>query len=166
MADTLLSTNDKKEALSRVYACAVAAGAGYVTSAPQYDRDGIDLQIRAGGDMRPGIDVQLKATVNLERKGDGHYRFPLPRHNFDLLRASTQTPRLLVVLALPKQEDRWLTLTTKKLALRRCAFWANLKGQPETRNQHTITISLREQNRFDVAGLRQLMELSRTGTIQ
>lgn len=76
MADTLLSTNDKKEALSRVYACAVAAGAGYVTSAPQYDRDGIDLQIRAGGDMRPGIDVQLKATVNLERKGDGHYRSP------------------------------------------------------------------------------------------
>lgn len=93
MADTLLSTNDKKEALSRVYACAVAAGASYVTSAPQYDRDGIDPQIRAGGDMRPGIDVQLKATVNLERKGDGHYRFPLPRHNFDLLRASRRRAR-------------------------------------------------------------------------
>lgn len=41
-----------------------------------------------------------------------------------------------------------------------------LEGTAGTRNQYTITISLREQNRFDVAGLRQLMELSRTGTIQ
>ena len=164
--DTLLSESDKKEELSRIYARAVAAGAGYITSVSNYDREGIDLQIRAGGHMRPAIDVQLKATINLEDKGDGHFRFPLPRRNFDLLRESAQTPRLLVVLALPKREDRWLTLTTKKLVLRRCAFWASLKGHPETRNRHTITVSLREQNRFDVAGLRRLMELSRTGAIQ
>lgn len=166
MTDALLSPSDKKEELSRVYARAVAAGAGYVTSVPDYDRDGIDLQIRAGGAMRPAIDVQLKATVTLRDRGGGHYRFPLPKRNFDLLRENTQTPRLLVVLALPKQEERWLTLTTKKLILRRCAFWANLKGHPETRNQRTITVSLKEQNRFDVEGLRHLMELSRKGTIQ
>lgn len=166
MADALLSTSDKEEELSRIYACAVAAGAGYVTAQSNYDREGIDLQIRAGGTMRPAIDVQLKATINLADKGNGHYRFPLPRRNYDLLRESTQTPRLLVVLALPKQEDRWLTLTTKKLVLRRCAFWASLKGQPAIRNRRTITVSLREQNRFDVAGLRRLMELSRRGTIQ
>ena len=165
MVDTLLSRSDKEEELSRIYARAVAAGAGYVTSVPDYDRDGVDLQIRAGGAMRPGIDVQLKATVRLG-KGDGHYRFPLPRRNFDLLRESTQTPRLLVVLALPEQEDRWLTLTTKKLTLRRCAFWANLMGEPETHNRYTVTVSLREQDRFDVAGLRDLMEASRTGAIQ
>ena len=166
MADALLSTSDKEEELSRVYARAVAAGAGYVTLEPNYDRDGIDLQIHAGGAMRPAIDVQLKATVNLQDKGDGHYRFPLPRRNYDLLRESTQTPRLLVVLALPKHENRWLTVTTKKLILRGCAFWANLKGEPDTRNQRTITVSLREQNRFNVAGLRGLMEQSRSGTIQ
>ena len=54
----------------------------------------------------------------------------------------------------------------EKLVLRGCAFWANLKGKPDTRNQRTITVSLREQNRFDVAGLRGLMEQSRSGTIQ
>ena len=64
MVDTLLSKADKEEELSRIYARAVAAGAGYVTSVPEYDRDGVDLQIRAGGHMRPAIDLQLKATIN------------------------------------------------------------------------------------------------------
>ncbi len=78
MVDTLLSKADKEEELSRIYARAVAAGAGYVTSVPEYDRDGVDLQIRAGGHMRPAIDLQLKATINLEDKGEEHFRYPLP----------------------------------------------------------------------------------------
>ena len=38
MADTLLTEADKKEELSRVYARAVAAVAGYVTEVPDLDR--------------------------------------------------------------------------------------------------------------------------------
>ena len=166
MADTLLSEADKKEELSRVYVRAVAASAGYVTGLPDQDRDGVDLQVRAGGDMRPAIDLQLKATVNLLDKDDHHFRFRLPRRNFDLLRVNTQTPRLLVVLALPRRECRWLTLTTKKMVLRRCAYWANLRGQPETTNRSTITVSLGKKDVFDVIGLQRLMAQSRTGTIQ
>ena len=49
--------------------------------------------------------------------------------------------------------------------IRGASMW-RLKGHPETRNQRTITVSLKEQNRFDVEGLRRLMELSRKGTIQ
>ena len=165
MADTLLSEANKKEELSRVYARAVAAVAGYVTGVPDYDRDGVDLRISAGGAMRPAIDLQLKATVNLQDKDD-HFRFPLPKRNFELLRKSTQTPRLLVVFALPKQENRWLTVTTEKLVLRRCAYWANLRGQPETTNRSTVTVSLGKKDIFDVTGLQRLMAQSRTGTIQ
>ena len=166
MADALLSKADKEEELSRIYARAVAAGAGYVTSVPEYDRDGVDLQIRAGGHMRPAIDLQLKATINLEGKGEEHFRYPLPVRNFDLLRQDTQTPRLLVVLALPKQEDRWLKLTARKMVLRRCAYWATLRRHPKTLNRRTITVSLSKRNLFDVTGLRGLMEQARTGSIQ
>lgn len=166
MVDTLLSKADKEEELSRVYARAVAAGAGYVTSVPEYDRDGVDLQIRAGGHMRPAIDLQLKATINLEDKGEEHFLYPLPVRNFDLLREDTQTPRLLVVLALPRQEERWLKLTARKMVLRRCAYWATLKKQPKTPNRRTITVSLSRRNLFDVTGLRSLMEQARTGSIQ
>src|SRR5262245_22650473 len=36
VSDNLLSTQDRQEALSRAYASAVAAGAGYVTYIPDY----------------------------------------------------------------------------------------------------------------------------------
>ena len=54
--------------------------------------------------------TQLKATA-LSDSADGHYRFALKRRNYDLLREETQTPRLLVVLELPSDEDRWITIT-------------------------------------------------------
>ena len=130
MADALLSVQDREEALSRAYVRAVAANAGYATSECDFDRDGVDLRINAGGAMRPAIDLQLKATINLAESRDGRYRFPLLRRNYVLLRDETQTPRLLVVLDLPKDEDQWMTMTTEEMVLRRCAHLAQLEGLP------------------------------------
>ena len=65
MTDRLLGTADRKEALSRVYTRAVAAAAGYAVGECDFDRDGVDLRIHAGGEMRPALDLQLKATVRL-----------------------------------------------------------------------------------------------------
>ena len=118
----LLTTPDREEALSRVYARAVAAVAGYVTADTDFDRDGVDLRIQSGGTMRPALDLQLKATINLRASPDGHYRFPLNRRNYDLLRVETQTPRLLVVLHLPRNEERWVTITAEELVMRRRAY--------------------------------------------
>ena len=166
MTDALLTTMDREEALSRVYVRAVAAGAGYVTADCDFDRDGVDLQIRAGGAMRPTVDLQLKATVNLSDSADGHYRFALKRRNYDLLREETQTPRLLVVLELPSDEDRWITITADELILRRRAYWLNLKGFDETENRSTVTVRIPMRNVFDVDSLRSLMEQSRRGNIR
>lgn len=161
MTDALLTTADQEEALSCVYVRAVAARAGYTMSTPSPDRDGVDLQIHAGGARRPALNVQLKATVNLERRGDGHVRYPLKRRNYDLLRIETQTPRLLVVLDLPNEEDRWMTVTEDELVLRHRAYWLSLQGYKETANKESITIPIPEGNLFDVEGLRRLMEQSR-----
>lgn len=49
MTDALLTQNDRAEALSRAYVSAVAAMAGYTISAPDFDRDSIDVVIGAGG---------------------------------------------------------------------------------------------------------------------
>ena len=73
MTDALLSEEDVKEALSRVYVMAVAARAGFDTSKTELDRDGVDLRIHAGGAMRPALDLQLKATVNLCSLSDGRH---------------------------------------------------------------------------------------------
>ena len=101
VTDTLLGAGDRKEALSRVYARAVAAAAGYVVGECDFDRDGVDLRIHAGGEMRPALDLQLKATVKLSDRVGGYRRFALKRRNYDLLSEGVQTPRLLVVVDLP-----------------------------------------------------------------
>lgn len=166
MTEMLLTTPDREEALSRVYARAVAAVAGYVTADADFDRDGVDLRIQSGGAMRPALDLQLKATINLRASPDGHYRFPLNRRNYDLLRMETQTPRLLVVLDLPRKEERWATISAKKLVMRRRAYWLSLRSCEATDNQSSITVRIPMRNVFDVDNLKALMDQSRRGTVR
>ena len=115
--------------------------------------------------MRPALDLQLKATVNLERRRDGYVRFPLKRRNHDLLRIETQTPRLLVVLDLPSDSNQWMTLTENELVLRHRAYWLSLRTNEETTNKVSVTIEIPEGNLFNVESLRCLMERSRGGKI-
>lgn len=163
MTDALLTVSDQKEALSLVYAQAVAARAGYVTGVPNTDRDSVDLCIRAGGRMRPLLDLQLKATINLERPRDGFLHFPLNVKNYNDLRIEVQILRLLVVLDLPKEEKQWMTISQDELILRHRAYWLNLRGEEETANQSSVTVRIPEENLFNVESLRALMEQSRRG---
>jgi hypothetical protein len=148
------------------YAHTVAARAGYTIAVYDLDRDGIDLRIQAGGAMRPALELQLKATINLQEPKDGALQFRLPSRNHNLLRLPTQTPRLLVVLNLPRDQRQWMTVTSDELIIRHRAYWANLSGRDETRNVDSITVPILMQNVFDVPNLQALMDQSRTGRIQ
>ena len=163
--DDLLTTADHEEALSRSYVRSIASHCRYIVLDMDFDRDGIDLQIKAGGSMRPSIDLQLKATINLGEIQNDVFRFPLKRRNYDLLRIETMIPRILVLLDLPRDEERWLTISSDELILRRCAYWVSLRGQPETDNVETVTISLPARNRFNDDELRRLMDMARSGII-
>lgn len=164
--DKLLTARDEEERLSMAYAHAVAARAGYTTAVYDLDRDGVDLRIQAGGDMRPALELQMKATFNLRQAGDESFHFPLPVNNYNLLRIRTQTPRLLVVLDLPRDEQQWLTITDDELVIRHRAYWLNLRGREETDNRESVTVAIPQANLFDVAGLQNLMAQSRAGVIQ
>lgn len=166
MTDSLLTSNDIEEELSRAYVQAVAARAGYTTAHYSKDRDGIDMLIRAGGKMRPAIDIQLKATINLGNPSNGFFHFPLRSENHNLLCFPSQTPRLLVVLDLPRDQAKWLTIAADELILRRKAYWLSLREHDETENEASITVHIPEQNLFNVDNLHWLMEQSRQGSIQ
>ena len=167
MPDALLTTQQEEENLSKVYAHAVAARAGYTTAVYEHDMDGVDIRIQAGGAMRPAIELQLKATINLgPPDDDGYFHFPLRRPNYDNLIIDTQTPRYLVVLDLPREESEWMTISDQELKLRRRAYWLDLLGEDETENQYSITVRIPESNVFDVGSLRALMEQSRGGRIR
>lgn len=166
MTDGLLANPDQKEGLSFVYAKALAVRAGYMVSVPEPDRDSIDLRIQAGGAYRPAIDLQLKATTNISKPGEGSLSFRLSIKNYDDLRIETQTPRLLVVLEIPNDESLWMTVTTEELILRRRAYWLNLqRDHEEITDQETVTVHIPEQNILNVETLRKLMEQSRVGEL-
>ena len=166
MSDALLTDADQKEALSRVYARAIAARAGYTASDPDFDRDSVDIRINAGGKMRPSLDLQLKATTTLGEPVDGHYRFHLKPKNYDDLIVDTQVPRLLVVLDLPRDKDRWMNLSAERLILRRRALWISLNGFEKSSNRFSVTVRIPAVNLFTIDSLRDLMEQSRRGEIQ
>jgi hypothetical protein len=131
---SLLADTDIEEAISSAYAHAVAAAAGVVVALRHFDKDGIDITFETGGDQRPKIDAQLKATINLSANATGILKFPCPRRNYDLLRVPTQVPRILIVLHLPKNQNEWVTCTPETLIMRNCAYWINLNGAPESDN--------------------------------
>lgn len=163
---TLLTAPDQKEALSRVYVAALAARAGYLTSVPEPDRDSIDMRVQAGGPRRPALDFQLKATTGFADPRQGSLPFRLPIKNYSDLREETQTPRLLVVLLLPNDESRWLSVTDEDLVLRRRAYWLSLqRDHEEIGDRETVTVRIPEQNTLDVEALQELMERSRAGDI-
>jgi hypothetical protein len=165
MSDALLTIQDRQEKFSRAYAAAIAAGAGYATYVPDIDRDSVDIGFNAGGDMRPNLHVQLKSTINLRRVGNV-LKFHLQKKNYDDLRARTQVPRILVVLDLPKSEKTWLNISVKRLIIRRCAFWMSLSGMPPLPDQRqSITLDIPSDIRFDVEGLKDIMQMARSGAV-
>jgi hypothetical protein len=166
MTDSLLAPTDIQDALLNVYADAIAAGAGYVTARQNFDRDGVDIQFRAGGSMLPSMDAQLKATINLGQPDqDGVFKFPLKKRNYDYLILQTTVPRILIVYDMPTDQQHWMTTTNQAMILKRCAYWTSLRGLDATENKESVTVSIPEVNRFDVEALRRLMDQARSGVI-
>lgn len=164
--DELLTEEDVESALSKAYVQAIAGHAGYLCGSPSDpDRDSVDIQISAGGHMRPKLDVQLKSTMNLRGNAEA-FSYPLKLKNYNDLRIETQTPRILVILDLPDDRSSWLTTHVDQLVIRRCAYWVSLHGMPDTSNTTSVTLSIPRSNVFDVASIARLMEQSRTGRIE
>jgi len=162
--DALLAATSIEEALSEVYVRALAASAGYTTSKRDFDRDGVDITVNAGGEMRPQVDIQLKASINLVAQADTISYF-CPKRNYDLLRLPTMVPRVLVLFQLPNNSLDWLAVHPDQMILKHRAHWISLKGYPETSNDTGCTVYVPTANRLDVSGLTALLEKSRRGSL-
>jgi len=113
--------------------------------------------------MRPSLGIQLKATTGLRDASEQDFKYPLKRRNYDLLRIETQTPRVLIVLKLPPQEEDWLKISSDALILRHCAYWISLANFPQVDNDYSVTIPIPRINEFNVQSLKNLMSKSRSG---
>jgi len=114
--------------------------------------------------MRPKIDIQLKASINLSQLQTGDFSYQLKAKNYNDLREVTQTPRILVVLSLPRDREEWLLTSPDNLVIRKSAYWVSLRDFPEITNS-SVAVRIPAANVFNVATLQRLMEQSRSGRI-
>lgn len=163
-----LTTQNIESELSYAYLHAVAASAGVHchVAGRHADNAGVDAQLTGWGPFPDGgfrnevdIKVQLKATIKPPAQIHDTWSYSLDGVNhYDDLRSDAYTvPRILVVLFLPPNEAEWLAHTEDALTLRRCAYWASLRGAPASRNDTAQTVYLPRTQRFDRDGLLRLL---------
>ena len=159
----MLTENQIKEELSIAYIHAIAAKVGFSCERPKTDMDSVDIEIKSHGKLTndstiysPEIKLQLKSTSCINVIGD-NIHFSLPINNYDDLRSNSMTPRLLVIFELPVNKEEWIQHTTEELIMRKCAYWVNLYGEPDTQNQSNITVKIPKQQVLSPEELYQLM---------
>lgn len=109
------------------------------------------------------IEFQAKATSR-DVLRDENVHFPLPVKNYDDLRADTLTPRILIVVLMPRETERWLTQTRDELCLRHCGYWLSLDGLPAVPNTTSVTVPVPTSNVFGSSQLRDLMTRADIGS--
>jgi len=158
MTGLLLTDNDRKEHLSRAYMHSLAAFCGYSWSAPNLDRDSIDIEVKSRTSRFAGVAFQLKATSSPNWSAHG-LLFQLKAKNYNELVPAVQTPRLLAVMVLPEDKHDWLRADDQELALRNCMWWLSLKGQTPT-EQGSVQVTLPKANLLNPDALRALIRRS------
>jgi hypothetical protein len=158
----VLTRNHQQEALCRGYVHAVAALAGVGTTVPTPDY-GIDLALRAiervgerRRDAGAQLDLQLRSTTRA-LLSDAEVRYDIDVPTYDSLRASPPIPRILVLLALPEEEGRWLSQSVEELVIRRCAYWTSLRGAGPSAATTSVRITIPRSQVFSVEAVQGWM---------
>jgi hypothetical protein len=158
----VLTRNHRQEALCRAYVQAVAALTGLGTSVPTPDY-GIDLCLRLivrRGDQHldAGVqtDLQLRSTTLANLSATG-VRYDLDVRTYESLRGASPVPRLLLVLVLPEEEERWLNLSADELVIRHAAYWMSLRGAAATAATSSIRVTIPRANLFSIEAASALM---------
>ncbi|MBK8265251.1 MAG: DUF4365 domain-containing protein [Nannocystis sp.] len=160
-----MTPNQRREELSRAYVAAVAARCGFKLGMWTQDDDGLDVTIGAAGVLGggtlagPKLDVQLKCTSNARHDRGEVVVWQLRRVDYENLRASACTPRVLVVLMLPEDEERWIEHSPDSLILRRCAYWRALRGAPAIESEaESARVEIPKSSVFSPMALEQIMK--------
>jgi uncharacterized protein DUF4365 len=152
-----MALTSQQECFGDAYLLAVAGVAGCATSNRRPDDDSIDWTLSCRLPRRPKIDVQMKTWTGDDRVGDP-IRYALKRKNYDdLIVTDVLAPRILVLVTIPKDIEEWMTLSAEQLIYRRCGYWASLRGQPESDNDKTVTVSVPRANLLTVQSLQDMM---------
>lgn len=161
-----MDINSQKEFFSYAYVRAVAAVAGFsVQEADRVmDNAGIDLAITSPKEGEVGFfprcDAQVKCSWVIQETQNS-IKYPLPVKNYNVLRnekALPTAPVILIVVLVPREVKDWINISEEKIIMKKCGYWASLKGMPPTQNQTNVTVELPRVNLLTPDSLTQIME--------
>jgi hypothetical protein len=156
--DLGMAMTARQECFGDAFLLAVAGAAGCAVSPRRPDDDSIDWTLSCRLSHRPKLDVQMKTTITDDGMGN-EISYPLKKKNYDDLRiVDVFSPRILVLVTLPREIGEWLSLSTDQLVLRRCGFWKSLAGLPASDNEFTVTVPVPRTNVLTVDGLCGMMQ--------
>jgi len=161
-----LPESDIKELLSFAYMRAIAARAGFRVNHPYPDRQHDDLHIDACGRFEEGgwkgasLDFQVRATTTIPLEADGEFGFQIERALYDDLRDDRRIVHLLLaVFIMPRESDRWLSISDSELITRHFAYWCHIKGAPPIETA-TRVVHVKRANILTAASLTALMQIA------
>ena len=158
----MMDLSQRKEQFSVAYVRAVASVAGCDLTRYEVDDDKVDLIVKArvaGSALRSArLDVQLKCTAqDVVRREALH--FPLEQKNYDeLIGVDHHIPRILVVVVVPQDLDRWLDQSEEALSLRRCGYWYSLRDLEDSAAVYKTTVRIPRHQVFSVHALTAMMQ--------
>ena len=164
----MLSVQNIESELSYAYLHAVASRAGFACeyTTRHVDDAGVDAIVREDGrrltddSLLTSFDlhVQLKATFQSPTEQDGLFSYSLKVPQYDKLRnTKVNSPRILVVLYLPRDATQWLAHTEDALVAKRCAYWVSLRNAPMSSNPEHQTVYIPKTQLLSTATLTYLM---------
>ena len=162
--NNLIAPKNRMEQLSVAYVHAIASYCGYGADSVCVDHDSVDMTISSSAGRKPKLDIQLKATTQID-DFDTEFSFCLSIKNYNDLRCDTIVPRILVVLCMPKQQTEWIEHTGDYLKLMKCAYYASLSGMGETENKESVHIKLTKNNLFSPDKLTEIMQKISQGIV-
>lgn len=162
-----LSQIDIESELSYAYLHAVASKAGFACEVRgrHLDNRGVDAEITGWG-LKTGkprteasVNVQLKATVTKPAAKNNHLSYFLDevKRYDDLRTEDLQTPRILVVLFLPREHDDWLVISEEQLLMKKAAYWVSLAGADSSANNSGQTVYLPKTQLFNPENLTDIL---------
>ena len=167
----MLTENHIKEGLSRAFILAVAHRAGLNCTLREFDYgiDGTfrDVKVIRNRHVESGfsLDFQAKSSERCELDETGLVYDLEAKSHRDLVDENVGCPRILIVMALHDDPQRWLEIDAESMILRRSAWWVSLRGQPPTTNKQTERIRIPATQLFNVSALSSMMERIRTGEL-
>ena len=137
----MLTQQHREELLSRAYILSISACAKVNVSLGQWEFDyGIDGSFQEIDEnySQTGIDLdfQIKASVNWKVVKKSMVSYKLKSRAYNKLVARS-VPAMLILLALPRNENEWCVLSEESAILRKCCYWTFLKGD-STNSDQTI----------------------------